>query len=495
VAFPSPEVPPPLKVESSRVPDSLRARTIARLIAFGASARSFKSILRLRPFDGTTAEGRSNERYRRAALTTMVSMVARGLGIFTGLAWIRLSLSYLGNERYGLWMAIGSIVGWANLADLGLARGIQNHLSAANARNDRELAARYVSTGLFALSSLAIGLAMLSIPLFWFIPWADVLNVRDPGLVRETPWVIAAVLASFLVQFPLCIVPTIYAAYQRGYVEALFNIGGSLLSLGTLLVVTRLQVSLPWLVLATSAAGIFMLLVNFGSALRDMPWLRPRLGFVSLATLRALGRTSAALFFFQIGALLINETQSLIIARRLGLPQVAEWTVLMRVYILPPIFIQMVDAPLIPAFREAHVRGEHDWLRTAFWRVTKLRIAIGIVACFLYIAFGNFAAKIISGQDMTFSREVWASCGFLLLVSVWNQSFNDLLIAVDRLRLLVITVFINGLITPALGYVLAPSLGLFGLVLATPMFSLLVSAWLLPMACRDLVQHRHAAAA
>jgi hypothetical protein len=40
----------------------------------------------LSPFDTGTPEGRSKERYRRAALTTATSIVARALGIFTGLA-------------------------------------------------------------------------------------------------------------------------------------------------------------------------------------------------------------------------------------------------------------------------------------------------------------------------------------------------------------------------------------------------------------------------
>jgi O-antigen/teichoic acid export membrane protein len=333
------------------------------------------------------------------------------------------------------------------------------------------------------------------VPLLLVVPWAGALNVRDPGLASETPWVMAAVLGCFLVQFPLSIVPTIYAAYQRGYVEALFNIAGSLLSLGALVAVTRLQLSLPLLVVCTSGAGILILLLTFGAAIRDMPWLRPRFSFASIETLRALGATSAALFIFQIGALLIGETQSIIVARRLGLASVAEWSVLKRVYLLPPIFLQMVDAPLIPAFREAYIRGEHQWLRTAFWRVTKLKMVIGVVAAGLYVVVGNLVAKIIGGQDFAFSREIWMACGFSLLVTVWNQSFNDLMIAVDRLRLLVITVFVNGLVTPVVGYFLTPSLGLLGMMLATPLFSLLVSAWLFPLACRDVIQNRREAAA
>jgi len=178
----------------------------ARIRELTSSTRAFLRILRLRGFDTSTPEGRSNERYRRAALTTATAMVARGLGIFTGLAWVRLSLSYLGKERYGLWMAIGSIVTWANLADLGLARGMQNHLSEANGRDDRELASRYVATGLVSLTLLALALAVVVAPLIFVVPWSSVLNVNDPSLAEEARYVVAAVFACFLLEFPLSVV-------------------------------------------------------------------------------------------------------------------------------------------------------------------------------------------------------------------------------------------------------------------------------------------------
>jgi O-antigen/teichoic acid export membrane protein len=455
-----------------------------------SSTRSFLRILRLRRFDTSTPEGRSNERYRRAALTTATAMMAHGLGVFTGLAWVRLSLSYLGKERYGLWMAIGSIVAWANLADLGLARGMQNHLSEANGRDDRDLASRYVATGLVSLTLLALALAVIVAPLIFVVPWSSVLNVNNPSLGEEARYVVAAAFACFLLEFPISLVPTIYAAYQRGYIANLFNILGRLVSLGTLIGVTRLRMSLPILILATGGSGILISLFNFGYVLKEMPWLRPRLRFVSLRTLRRLAGTSVALFVFQIGALLINETQNLIIARRLGLSQVAEWSVFSRVHLLPAIFIQMIDTPLIPAFREAHVRGERDWLRIAFWRVTKLKMVLALGGAGLYLVFGNLAATLLSGQSIVFSRDIWLASGFLLVVAVWNVSFNDLMIAVDRLRLLVLTVLVNGLVTPVISYVLAPRLGLLGVILATPVFSLAVSAWLLPLACKDLIKSR-----
>ena len=460
---------------------------LAKLAEGRASLRAFWSILSLTPFDTSTPEGRSNERYRRAALSTLTSMISSGLGIFTGLATLRISIGYLGKERYGLWMAVGSLITWANLADLGLARGMQNHLSHANGRDDKELAARYVSTGVVALAMIALALACVATPVVLTVPWSSILNLRDPALGEEARNVAAAVVACFLVGFPLSIVPTIYAAYQRGYVANLFNIAGSVLSLLTLWVVTRAGVSLSGLVLATGGVSVFMLLVNFGYVLREMSWLRPRIRLVSRATLRALAGTSAALFIFQIGALLVHETQTIIIARRIGLAQVTEWNVFMRVYGLPAIFIQMIDVPLVPAFREAHVRGEHDWLRTAFWRVTKLKMLIAFVAAGLYLVLGNWVAGLMSGKAVVLPLEDWAGVGFLLIVAIWNSSFNDLMIAVDRLRLLVVTVLFNGLVTALLSYLLAP-LGLFGVVMATSIFSVVVSAWLFPLACRDLLR-------
>jgi O-antigen/teichoic acid export membrane protein len=461
---------------------------VAKIAALRASAQSFRSILRLRPFDASTPENRSKERYRRAALTTIATMVARALGVFTGLAYIRLSLSYLGKERYGLWMAVASLVAWANLADLGLARGMQNHLSQANGQDDREAASRYVSVGFITLAALALGLAILFLPVLFMVPWTELLKVQNPELALETRQVVAAVLGCFLLGFPLSVVPTIYLAYQRGYIAAVFDIAGSLLSLVALFAVTRLEVSLPWLILITSGTGVAMMMVNFGYALREMPWLRPRLRLVSRTTLRALAGTSAALFTFQIGALLINETQSIIIARRLGLERVTDWSVFMRVYLLPHIFIQMIASPLIPAFREAHVRGEREWLRRAFMRVTGLKLAVVLIAASLFVVCGNWVATLISGQPMNFTRDVWVACALLLLVAVWNGAFIDLMIAVDRLKMLVVTVLLNGLVTPVLTYFFAGALGILGVVLATMIFSVAVNVWLLPVACRDLLR-------
>ena len=52
-------------------------------------------------------------------------------------------------------------------------------------------------------------------------------------------------------------------------------------------------------------------------------------------------------------------------------------------------------------------------------------------------------------------------------------------------------VLADDVVVATAGY--TPSLGLLGMMLAIPIFSLVVSAWLFPLACRDIIRDRGAA--
>jgi len=59
------------------------------------------SLLRRESFDTSDESGRSKERYRRAAFTTLASIGARGIAILTSLITVPLTLHYLGADATG----------------------------------------------------------------------------------------------------------------------------------------------------------------------------------------------------------------------------------------------------------------------------------------------------------------------------------------------------------------------------------------------------------
>lgn len=426
---------------------------------------------------------RGKERSRRALVTTVTSILAQGVGLVVGLISVPLTLHYLGKERYGLWGTISALLTWAAIADFGLGRGLINHLSEAYAHDDRDAAGRYVSTALVSLSLIATGMWLVLLPLIYWIPWDQVLNVQSSALRSETRFTVAAVAGVFLVNFPLSIVGPVYAAYQRTYVANAFKVVGSLLSLGVLILATKAEANLPILVIATGGVPLLMSLVNLLYIAHDMPWLRPRLRRASTATLRALLAVSTPLLLFQIGSLLINELQTVIVARRSGLETVADYTVFLKVYTVPVMLLGMVDSPLLPAYREALMRLDVEWLRRTFWRVQRIKVAICALATVFYCLFGNFATALLSGHNVRFDTNVWIAASILMVVGTWNGSFNDLLVATNRLWTLVWFILGNGAVTATLTYFAAQKWGVFGIISATAVYSLLVTGWVFPILC------------
>jgi DNA methylase len=61
------------------------------------------------------------ERYRRASLSASTSFVAQALNIVISLVSVPLTLRYLGQERYGVWLTISSLLAW--VARLVMGRG------------------------------------------------------------------------------------------------------------------------------------------------------------------------------------------------------------------------------------------------------------------------------------------------------------------------------------------------------------------------------------
>ncbi|HEY8489478.1 MAG TPA: hypothetical protein VIO14_00655, partial [Dehalococcoidia bacterium] len=118
-------------------------------------ARQALTVVRLQPFDTSTRDGRSLERYRRAVLTTLAAAVNRFGAVGVALLSVPLALHYLGAERYGLWLTITTATAWLGWLSLGLGPSLLNHLSAATGRDDPEQGRRLVATAWWLQTGIA----------------------------------------------------------------------------------------------------------------------------------------------------------------------------------------------------------------------------------------------------------------------------------------------------------------------------------------------------
>src|SRR2546422_2066828 len=194
--------------------DSASSHTLkSRLIV---QVRTAASLLRRESFDTQTREGRSLERYRRAVLTTASSGAARGISLVAMLISVPLTVRYLGNERYALWVTISSIINLLSFADLGLGNGLLNVISESHGREDRDAAAQSVSSAFLMLVSTAAVITMAFLLVYPHLPWTRIFNLTSPVAIREAGPATAIFVACIVLNLPLGVVQRVQLGYQQG---------------------------------------------------------------------------------------------------------------------------------------------------------------------------------------------------------------------------------------------------------------------------------------
>jgi O-antigen/teichoic acid export membrane protein len=441
------------------------------------------------PVDTATPEGRSRERYRRIFLSSAAGVAAMGVSALVGLVSVPISLAYLGKEAYGLWAVVGSVAAWVALLDPGLVQGLVIAVSEAHGRDDHEAARAYFSTAFFALLAVA-GVAVAVVGLLApFVPWGRFFEVPASMTSIGASAGFGVALALAALALPVALVGQVYAGYQRAYVGSAFTMGGALLSLALLLLATRAGAPFAAVVGASGAATVVAGVAGLAwLAGREFPWMRPSWGAVSRGALRRLLASAVPFYFFQLGALLVNQTQRPVLAHRAGLDTVADYDLLIRLYSFAVLLITASTASVAPTFRESFERGDREWVRRSFRHLVRLRMALAAGASLVLLAAGNWLVRVwVHRVDFQYDVWTWIALSVLILSAVWAGCFFELLVIMDRIWPLVAVVLAQGTITVALTWVLGARDGVLGGLLALALPGLALTNWIVPRMAEKLL--------
>lgn len=358
------------------------------------------SLLRLKSVDAATSEGRSRQRYRRIAMSSASSLIAKLVSTATLLVSIPLTLDYLGRERFGLWAALSTVIGFLALTDLGVGNALVNAVSRAMGKDDRTTARQAVSSGFFILAIQGVLLVIAFATLHQFVDWSRIFNLRSNVAAAEVGAAMAVLVVLTALQLPFGLVQRIQEGLQRSYLSNMWQAAASCAGLGGLLMVVHFRLGLPWLVAAVAGAPVVAMLANsafeYGSR---SSWLRPSLRFLNSAVSAQLVRSGFT--FLVLGFLTFAGIYSdnFVISRMLSASSVAEYAVVQRLSLVAHLFWAFI-IPLWPAYSEAHSRGDHDWVRKTFDRVLTGSIIAGAILGAGLAAFGGHIIAFWVGAEL-----------------------------------------------------------------------------------------------
>jgi len=412
--------------------------------------------------------GDSQRRYVRIARAVFTALAGKGIALVVSFISVPLTIGYLGVERYGVWMTISALLAWLTIADLGLGNGLTNALAEAYAKERSDLAQIYVATTFWLLVVVALLFSGLIAACWSWIDWSVLFNVQSDQARAETSPAIALAIGITLLNLPLSVVAKIYGAYQERATANYWLAVGNIVSLFALIAVTRTEGGLVWLVAAFSGALLVVTAISavwlFGW---HKPWLRPNISAVRRNNVRDILGTGGMFFVVQLAALLVFQTDNLIIAHYLGASQVTPYNVAWRLFSYTTLLQIIIFPALWPAYTEAFARKDTAWIFRTFRMNIFFSTLFTMILVLPLIFYGEFFIEIWAGKAAvpSFALLVWMGAWSLICVSM--NAVACVLNASGHLQGQMIYGLIAAIINVILSIFLVVPFGITGVIAAT----------------------------
>ncbi|MGO9433864.1 MAG: lipopolysaccharide biosynthesis protein [Terracidiphilus sp.] len=412
--------------------------------------------------------GDSQRRYVRIVHGVFSGLVGRGVAFIVSFISVPLTVRYLGAERYGAWVTISTAMAWIALADFGLSSSLTNAVSEGYASDNHDLAGDYVAAAFWSLAAVAVVLSALFFSLWRTIPWDRVFNVQSAQARVEVNPAVAIAFTIFVLNFPFSIIGKIYGAYQQVALANGWAAAGNVLSLAALVAVTQLKGGLASLVVAVSGS---VLLINITSAIWlfgwSKPWLLPRLGRLTWSAVHKLTSLGGMFFVIQIAALVLFQTDNLIIAHYLGAAAVTPYSVTWRLFTYTIIFQILAGPSYWPAYAEAFARGDKAWVRRSFPTNFKITVASTLALALPLVFFGQWIIRKWAGSVAVPSSSLLLGMGVWSVIYGAMNSQSCLLASAGRIKVQAIYSSVAAAVNLILSIILVKRLGLTGVIMGT----------------------------
>ena len=341
---------------------------------------------------------------RAVGLTALASFSSKIISMITGIISVPLTLNYLGSERYGLWMAISSILTVINFADLGIGNGLLNLISKAFGRQDISLAKTSVSSSFFTL----FGLSILFQILFWiaypFLNWEFVFNLTSPVAINEVGKTVIIVFVYFSVSMPLGIVQRVQLGNQEGYRFELFSSLGSILNLVFTLCAIKLKLGLPFLAAAFLLGSIIANIVNGIHYFYFSKWksISPSVKDFSLSNSIMTVKVGLIFLLLQVFTIVGNSFDQIIVSHFAGASEVTNFALVKKIFLYTNLS-QFIIQPLWPVFGEALAKRDYKWAKETLIRVIKASLIYGSLFTLPILFFGNDIISLWTHKEVNIS--------------------------------------------------------------------------------------------
>lgn len=429
---------------------------------------------------------KGHKRSITAKKNIVASFAIKGVSIAISLVMVPITIHYVNPTQYGIWLTLSSIIGWFSFFDIGFGNGLRNKFTESIAKGEHEKARIYVSTT-YAILSIIISVVLL---LFFcinpFLNWSRILN-SPPEMAGELGVLALIVFVFFCLQFVLQLIITVMTANQQPAKASLLFFFGNLVSLLVIFILTKTTAgNLVYLGTVFSITPVAVIIVSsIWYYSHEYKRYAPSFKYVKFKYSYDLMSLGLKFFIIQIASVIFYQTSNVIIAQLFGPIQVTPYNIAFKYFSVIPMFFGIMLTPFWSAFTEAWSKNDLVWIRSIMRRLKRIWVVLVVIA-FVMLVIANHTYEVWVGKDIIVPLSMSTAIFFYVIINAWNGIFSNFLNGIGKIRLQLYIAVIGSSINIPLAIVLGKALGIYGVVLATVIVSLM-SAIILPIQYNKII--------
>jgi O-antigen/teichoic acid export membrane protein len=377
-------------------------------------------------------------------------------------------IEYLGEEQFGIWATMLTLLTWVMLFDFGVGNGLKNKISENNATKSDVVIGEYISTAYVLVGLVVFILVTTLLILSAWVPWQSVFNtsVVSEDSLRN----IVQVLGFFIFfNFWASLITQIYSGFQKTSFVVLGQLVSNGFSLAIVFVLNMfVQANMIFMAFGYGFSLLASNLLLSYIFFRKNIFLFPRIRRISRDRVSSLFLVSSKFFAIQIAMLLIFMTDKMLITQLIGPQHVTPYEVLFKLFSIINVIHHLILTPMWPAYSEAYSLGDISWIKVALKNQIKIAFIL-IPSAFLLATAGPLIVDLWVGGTIDIGQRVYYIFAFFIALSVWGNVFSYLANAFSRLNVQLIAACLAAVVNIifSIYFVKVLGFGLEGIIMAT----------------------------
>lgn len=355
------------------------------------------------------------------------------LGMILSYISIPVVLNYLGEESYGVWITIFSIMSWVYTFDVGVGNGLKIRLTEALTNKNLTLAREYISTAYILILVVTILLLIIGSISIYKVDFAQNLNV----LFLEESYLKNVILISFVLTLSNFVIglykQLLFAVHQSaliGLTNVLYQ------SVVIILIIFADSYTNSSLLIVAAVYGLSNLVIGVVFTViffYTKKELRPHVKYFRFNNIKSIGGLGLEFFVIQLCVIVIFSTDNLIITKLLGPEAVTPYSIVGQVFQAFIVMWYLLSAPLTPLYTDAFIKNDIAWIRKTMKNLNCFFLIV-IIVIILAVVFGEIVIEFWLGRSLEYPPYLFLFFGMFVLIRIYGDLYMSFLNAIGKLK-------------------------------------------------------------